>query len=73
MVRSRVAHILRFSLVLFGVLALPADLWAAGKPGTFYVPINRSELLTTAVDMGEVIIADPQVADVYVHGKNKVS
>ncbi|MFN7401404.1 MAG: type II and III secretion system protein family protein, partial [Alphaproteobacteria bacterium] len=54
-------------------MALPADLWAAGKPGTFYVPINRSELLTTAVDMGEVIIADPQVADVYVHGKNKVS
>jgi pilus assembly protein CpaC len=52
---------------------LPHEAFAASKPGTFYVPINRSELLTTAVDMGEVIITDPEVADVYVHGKNKVS
>jgi pilus assembly protein CpaC len=52
---------------------LSHEAFAASKPGTFYVPINRSELLTTSVDMGEVIITDPEVADVYVHGKNKVS
>lgn len=40
---------------------------------TFYVPINRSELVTTSSDMGEVIVADPEVADVFVHGKRKIS
>jgi pilus assembly protein CpaC len=39
----------------------------------FYVPINRSELVTTSSDMSEVIITDPDVADVFVHGKRKVS
>ncbi len=37
------------------------------------MPLNRSELLTTKTDMGEVIITDPEVADVYVHGKQRVS
>lgn len=46
---------------------------AYAKDKTFYVPLNRSELVVTGSDMGEVIITDPDVADVYVHGKNKIS
>lgn len=37
------------------------------------VPISRAELIEVPVEMGEVIVADPRIADVYVHGKNKVS
>jgi pilus assembly protein CpaC len=73
MARSRLVYILHVLCVVLCAFALTPEAWAAGRSGTFYVPINRSELLTTSVDMGEVIIADPQVADVYVHGKNKVS
>lgn len=43
---------------------------AAGK---FYVPINRSEVVTVPAQLGEVIVANPEIADIYVHGKNKVS
>lgn len=46
---------------------------AYAKEKAFYVPLNRSELVITNGDMGEVIITDPDVADVYVHGKNKIS
>ena len=46
---------------------------ALAAAATFYVPINRSELVTTSSDMGEVIVADPDVADVFVHGKRKIS
>lgn len=46
---------------------------ALAAASTFYVPINRSELVTTGADMGEVIVADPDVADVFVHGKRKIS
>jgi pilus assembly protein CpaC len=46
---------------------------AYAKDKAFYVPLNRSELIVTSSDMGEVIITDPDVADVYVHGKNKIS
>ena len=73
MVRSCGARVWCALLIVGSVLAVAHGVWAASRPGTFYVPINRSELLTTSVDMGEVIIADPEVADVYVHGKNKVS
>ena len=44
-----------------------------GATPIFYVPINRSELVTSATDLSEVIVTDPDVADVYVHGKQKVS
>lgn len=41
--------------------------------GAFYVPINRSELVSVPADMSEVVITDPEVANVLVHGKRKVS
>lgn len=46
---------------------------AASAGAIFYVPINRSELITTKTDMAEVVITDPEVANVLVHGKRKVS
>lgn len=46
---------------------------ASGSGGIFYVPINRSELITTNADMAEVVVTDPAVANVLVHGKHKVS
>ncbi len=46
---------------------------AAAAGSAFYVPVGRSELMTTSVPMGEVIVANPEVADIYVHGRNKVS
>lgn len=56
-------------ILAFGMVALPS----LASANTFYVPINRSELMTSTKDMGEVIIADPEVADVYVHDKRKIS
>lgn len=46
---------------------------ASAVANRFYVPINRSELISVSSRLGEVIVADPQVADIYVHGKDKVS
>lgn len=44
---------------------------AAGT--AFYVPLNRSELISANTDIAEVVVADPDVANVVVHGKRKVS
>lgn len=56
---------------LFMLMAASAQAESAGS--IFYVPINRSELITTKTDMAEVVITDPEVANVLVHGKRKVS
>ncbi len=68
--RTFFKHSLRgLATALLLLQAQPAFAAAAA----FYVPINRSELVTTSTDMGEVIVADPDVADVFVHGKRKIS
>ncbi len=59
-------------LLLFTLIigtAVPA--FAAG--GKFYVPVNRSEIVTSPVTMAEVIVANPEIADIYVHGNDKLS
>ncbi len=63
------------SLVLIVGAFTAAEAKAASQAATpvFYVPLNRAELITSKTDMGEVIITDPEVADVYVHGKRRVS
>lgn len=68
---------MRLTLRTFCLSTLAA-LWLApsamaGSAAVFYVPLNRSELVTTSTDMSEVIVTDPEVADVFVHGKRKVS
>lgn len=40
---------------------------------TLTVPAGRSGLVTVSSDMTEVIVADPNIADAYVHDKRKVS
>lgn len=39
----------------------------------FYVPLNRSEVVTSAAELSEVMVANPEIADIFVHGKNSVS
>ena len=46
---------------------------AAAAANRFFVPINRSEVISVSAQLGEVIVANPEVADIYVHGKDKVS
>jgi pilus assembly protein CpaC len=41
--------------------------------GGAVIPVGRSQLVSVSSDMGEVIVANPEVADVYVHGKRKIS
>ncbi|MEJ0010804.1 MAG: type II and III secretion system protein family protein [Alphaproteobacteria bacterium] len=74
----RISRFLALGLLAGLALAVPGDAsYAAAatssSPSVFYVPLNRSELISTNTDMGEVIITDPDVADVYVHGKRRVS
>jgi len=58
-------------ITLFLIMATSSTAHAATTK--FYVPINRSEIVTSPVSMGEVIVANPEIADIYVHGKDKVS
>lgn len=46
---------------------------AAPSDGEILVPIHRSELIALSSDLSEVIVANPEIADVYVHGATKVS
>lgn len=70
MSRSMLSSTLRVFAVAALLVLSTAPAYAAS---VFYVPLNRSELITSGSDMGEVIITDPDVADVFVHGKRKVS
>lgn len=73
MMTSRTMHSSLRSLAIALLCVVGAAQSAYAAAATFYVPINRSELVTTSSDMGEVIVADPEVADVFVHGKRKIS
>lgn len=46
---------------------------ASAMADTLYVLASRSTLVKTGAAMGEVIIADPSVADVHAHGTNYLS
>ncbi len=54
------------TMTLSGLLV---DAEAAGLS----IPVGRSELIEVPVEMSEVIVANPDIADVYVHGKKSVS
>jgi pilus assembly protein CpaC len=64
---------LSFLLFLCAVLFTVTDVLAKGSYGGIYVPINRAELITTNADIGQVIVANPNIADVYAHGLRKLS
>jgi pilus assembly protein CpaC len=40
---------------------------------TLVVPVGRSQLVNVSADMSEVIVANPEIADAYVHDKRKLS
>lgn len=63
----------RYLSLLFLAMVLGFVSPAAYAAADITVPVSRSELVEVPVEMGEVIVADPEIADVYVHGKNKVS
>jgi pilus assembly protein CpaC len=69
----RQLFILSLSVCLFCAVTATFLPQAAQAASAFYVPVGRSELMTTGVPMGEVIVANPEIADVYVHGRTKVS
>jgi pilus assembly protein CpaC len=46
---------------------------AKGGYGGIFVPLNRAELIVTNADIGQIIVATPEIADVYAHGLRKVS
>lgn len=58
-------YLLLFCLVLFG----SAEVYAS----TFVVPVNRSRLISTGPKIAEALVANPEIADIHVHGTNKVS
>lgn len=59
--------LLASSLGLFGVTpAIAAD-------NEIVVPVHRAELISVPGEISEVIVANPEVADVFVHGTRKVS
>ena len=69
-------HPLSFSLrpILFtAAILLAAPFAAQAAQGDIVVPLNRSQLITTAGEMEEVIVSNPDIADVHVHGSTKLS
>jgi pilus assembly protein CpaC len=61
----------RLRVLGFALLVLGSGVQSAGAETV--ITVGRSALVSVPRDMGEVIVANPAVADVYVHGKTKVS
>ncbi len=40
---------------------------------SFVVPLNRSRLITSGPNITEALVANPEIADIHVHGPNRVS
>ncbi len=40
---------------------------------SFIVPVNRSRLVSTGPDIAEAMVANPEIADIHVHGPNRLS
>jgi pilus assembly protein CpaC len=66
MLRNKIAYLILAPLVL-----VSSPVWANSTK--FYVPLNRSEVVSTTAELAEVMVANPEIADIYVHGKKSVS
>lgn len=66
---SRIFSVLLVALAAALFLSAPAQ----AAQGDIVVPLNRSQLINTAGDMGEVIVSNPEIADVHVHGAHALS
>lgn len=61
------------SRLILGVFTASCLVGVQAYAASVEVPVGRSHLVEVPVDLGEVIVAEPEIADVYVHGKRKVS
>ncbi len=57
-------------LAFMGVAYLPVS---AGATKDVTVPVNRSQLFEFGTELGEVVVANPQIADVYAHGTRQIT
>ena len=55
------------------IIACAVLLLSAAQAMALVVPLNRSTLITTDQPIGEVMIANPDIADIHVHGNERVS
>ncbi len=58
-----------------GLLALIATLFIASGAyaSGIYVPMNRAQLVDAGQGVGQVIVANPDIADIYAHGGGRIS
>lgn len=61
---------LAFIVAVALILAVPAQ---AGEPTQVFVPSNRSTLVTLPAPAAEVMIANPDIADVHVHNTTHIA
>lgn len=61
------------SLVLLMSVTVNGQVQAAPSDGELVVPLYRSELVSVSEPISDVIIANPDIADIYAHGDSKVS
>ncbi len=60
-------------LLVAAIISSVAVQVSSARADGMTVPVGRSQLVTVSSDMTEVIVADPEIADAYVHDKRKVS
>lgn len=59
-------------IAAFGAV-LSLGMASVAAASTLNIPVSRAELLTFPRDMSEVIVANPEIADVHNHGTTKLS
>jgi len=52
---------------------LVAPAYAVDNAAAIYVPINRSSLISLAAPTSEVLVANPDIADIHVHNSNNLT
>ena len=56
------------------VLAIAMVGWASmAWAESFVVPVNRSRIISTGPEIAEAMVANPEIADIHVHGPNRLS
>ncbi len=61
--------VIKVFIILALFLSGAAELYAED----FVIPLNRSRLISTGPEIGEAMIANPEIADIHVHGPNRLS
>ena len=69
---SHLYHSILITATLLASSAL-SDVFAADNANSILVPNNRSTLLTLTAPASEVLVSDPDIADVHVHNSTTVS